>query len=77
MSKIQVVSVEGNDGERSLPEWGDALRKHVGQRPLPELTRCVSIGKQRFAGRVEFATLDHAVAIALGLGLLIGVLVQR
>jgi AraC-like DNA-binding protein len=61
MSKIQVVSAECDIGERSLPEWGDALRKHVGQSPLPELTRCVSIGKQRFAGRIEFATLDHAV----------------
>jgi len=61
MSQIQVVSVERDNGERSLPEWGDALRKHVGQTPLPELTRCVSIGKQRFAGRIEFATLDHAV----------------
>jgi hypothetical protein len=61
MAQVQVVSVEGNDGERSLPEWGDALRKHVGQTPIPELTRCVSIGKQRFAGRIEVATLDHAV----------------
>jgi AraC-like DNA-binding protein len=61
MSKIQVVSVERDNGERSLPEWEDALRKDVSQRPLPELTRCVSIGKQRFAGRIEFATLDHAV----------------
>ena len=32
-----------------------------GETPLPELTRCVSIGKQRFAGRIEFATLDNAV----------------
>lgn len=61
MSKVQVVSVERDSGERSLPEWGDALRKYVGQTPLPELTRCVSIGQQRFAGRVEFAPLDNAV----------------
>ena len=61
MSKVQVVSVERDSGERSVPEWGDALRKHVGQTPLPELTRCVSIGKQRFAGRIEFAPLDNAV----------------
>jgi AraC-like DNA-binding protein len=61
MSKVQVVSVERDQGERSLPEWGEALRAHVGQSPVPELTHCVSIGKQRFAGRIEFARLDHAV----------------
>ena len=61
MSKVQVVSVERDSGERSLPEWGDALRKDVGQTPIPELTRCVSIGQQGFAGRVEFAPLDNAI----------------
>lgn len=61
MSKVQVISVERDNGERSLPEWEDALRKHVSQRPLPDLTRCVSIGKHRFTGRIEFAPLDNAV----------------
>ena len=61
MVPIQVFSVEREDRERSLPEWGDALRAYVGSTPLPEVTRCISTGQQRFTGRIEFGTLDNAV----------------
>jgi AraC family transcriptional regulator, positive regulator of tynA and feaB len=70
MSKIQVISVEMDKYEDSLPQWGEALSTHVGRvSPLvrdQEVIRCSPIGLQRFAGRIEYGLLGDIVLAKLG-----------
>lgn len=66
MSKIQVIYVEMDKCQDSLPQWAEALSTHVG-RVLPsvrdqEVIRCSPIGLQRFAGRIEFPRITLTCA---------------
>jgi hypothetical protein len=56
MSRLKVISVELEHGERSLPQWADAPGTYVGGiAPMDlELTRCTAIGDRIFSGRIEF-----------------------
>lgn len=70
MSKIQVICVEMDKCQDSLPQWAEALSTHVG-RVLPsvrdqEVIRCSPIGLQRFAGRIEYGLLGDIVLAKLG-----------
>jgi AraC-like protein len=69
MSQINVVSIERDNSQRSLPEWKDALSTCVG-RVTPsvqhqEVTRCVSTSLENFSGRIEVGELGDIVLAKL------------
>jgi AraC-like DNA-binding protein len=69
MSQIEVISVELQKQQESLPQWTDALSTCVGRVSTSlrdqEVARCVPTGATPFVGRIEFGALGDMILARL------------
>lgn len=69
MSRIDVVSVELQNRQESVPQWTDALSTCVGRVSNSlkdqESVRCVPVGEKPFTGRIECGALGDMILAKL------------
>jgi AraC-like DNA-binding protein len=70
MSSVEVISVELHGPHATLPQWTDALSKHVGQVPPAfrdrEVLRCMQTTGADFNGRIELGRLGDFLLAKVG-----------